>query len=72
MSHVKVSVLILTYNQEQWIGQAVESALSQNVSFPFEVVIGEDCSTDGTRAVVERYKKNKRPESTTKGTDPEY
>lgn len=51
------SVLILTYNQEQWIAQTIESVLAQETSYPFEVIIGDDCSTDGTRAICERYAK---------------
>jgi glycosyltransferase involved in cell wall biosynthesis len=49
---VKVSVLIKAYNHERFIARAVESALEQRADFPYEIVIGEDCSTDGTRAVL--------------------
>lgn len=49
---MKVSVLIITYNQERFIEQAVRSALTQQTTFPFEVVVGEDRSTDGTREVL--------------------
>lgn len=52
---VKVSAFILTYNQEQFIGQAIEGVLMQKTNFPWEVVIVDDCSTDGTRAVIRRY-----------------
>src|SRR5256885_17089820 len=51
---MKVSVPIVTYNQEKFIAQAVNSVLAQQTSFPFEIVIGEDCSTDGTRGIVQR------------------
>jgi glycosyltransferase involved in cell wall biosynthesis len=51
----KVSVLIVTYNQHEWIAQAVESALAQKVDFDIEIVIGDDFSTDGTREIVESY-----------------
>lgn len=44
-----VSVLVITYNQEEFITQALESVLSQHCDFDFEIVIGEDCSTDLTR-----------------------
>lgn len=47
----KVSVLIITYNHEPYLRQAVESALMQEANFAFEIVIGEDCSTDRTRDV---------------------
>jgi glycosyltransferase involved in cell wall biosynthesis len=50
-----VSVLLRTYNHEPFIAQAIESVLIQEAGFPFELVIGEDCSTDATRAVVEGY-----------------
>jgi glycosyltransferase involved in cell wall biosynthesis len=48
----KVSVLMVTYNHERYIAQAVESALAQETSFPLEIVIGEDCSTDRTREIL--------------------
>lgn len=50
-----VSVLIVTYNQEQWIAQTIESVLAQQTTYPFEVIIGNDCSTDGTQAICENY-----------------
>jgi glycosyltransferase involved in cell wall biosynthesis len=52
MENPKVSVCILTYNQEAYIGQAVESALTQRTNFRTELIIGEDCSTDRTREIV--------------------
>src|ERR1043165_4327729 len=48
----KVSVLITTYNQEKLISQAVNSVLSQEVNFSYEIVIGEDASSDRTREIV--------------------
>jgi glycosyltransferase involved in cell wall biosynthesis len=51
----KVSVLMITYNHEKYIAQAIESALMQKTDFPYELVIGEDCSTDGTREIVREY-----------------
>lgn len=49
---MKLSVAMITYNQERFIAQAIESVLAQNVNFEYEVVIGEDCSTDSTRSIV--------------------
>lgn len=49
----KVSVLVTTYNHENFLRQALESALSQQTTFPFEIVVGEDCSTDGTRELLQ-------------------
>jgi len=50
-----VSVLMITYNHELYIGQAIEGVLMQRVDFKLELVIGEDCSLDSTRAICERY-----------------
>lgn len=50
---VAVSVSITTYNHARYIAKAVESALSQKTSFPFEILIGEDDSQDGTRQIVQ-------------------
>jgi glycosyltransferase involved in cell wall biosynthesis len=52
---LKLSVLIITYNQEHYISQAIESALAQDTNFPYEIVIGEDYSTDRTREIVCDY-----------------
>lgn len=52
---MKVSVHMLAYNHEPFIAQAIESVLMQKVNFDFELVIGEDCSTDNTRAIVKAY-----------------
>lgn len=50
-----VSVLMITYNHERYIAQSISSALMQQTDFPFEIVIGEDHSSDGTRAIVESF-----------------
>ncbi len=50
-----VSVVLRTYNHAPFIAQAIESVLIQQTPFPFELVVGEDCSTDGTREIVEAY-----------------
>ena len=48
MSFPKVSVSLITYNQERIVAQAIESAVEQEASFDYEVVIGEDASTNRT------------------------
>lgn len=53
--NVKVSVLIITYNQARFIRKAIDSALAQQTSFPIEILVGDDCSTDGTRAIIQEY-----------------
>lgn len=50
-----ISVIVCTYNQERTIGRTLDSILMQRCHVPFEIVIGEDCSTDHTRAVCEDY-----------------
>ncbi len=50
-----VSVKMITYNHAPYIAQAIEGVLSQKTDFSYELVIGEDCSTDGTREIVLRY-----------------
>jgi glycosyltransferase involved in cell wall biosynthesis len=52
-----VSVKMITYNHAPFIAQAIEGVLQQKTNFPFELVIGEDCSTDGTREIVLEYQK---------------
>ncbi len=52
---MKVSVSIITYNHEPFIAQAVESALAQEVEFDYEILIGEDDSSDRTREIVCDY-----------------
>jgi len=52
-----VSVAIIAYNLEDFIEEAIESVLSQNCTFPFEIVVGEDCSTDKTREILLSYQK---------------
>jgi glycosyltransferase involved in cell wall biosynthesis len=55
MNDITVSIFILTYNQEQFIAQTIESILLQKTNFSFQLVIGEDCSTDATRIICEKY-----------------
>ena len=52
---MKVSVVVTTYNHERYIAQALDSVLAQETRFPYEILITEDCSTDGTRAIVTEY-----------------
>ncbi len=50
-----VSICTRTYNLENFIAEALDSFLMQKTDFPFEVVIDDDCSTDGTVEVIKKY-----------------
>lgn len=52
---IAVSVVITTYNHRDYLGACLESVLSQITDFPFEVVVHDDASTDGTSDIVRRY-----------------
>ena len=52
-----VSVCLITYNQSKYIGRAIDSVLSQVVSYSWELIIADDFSTDGTRGILLEYKK---------------
>lgn len=54
---LKLSILVLAYNHGQFVEQAINSVLMQKKDFEYEIVIGEDCSTDNTRAIVESFQK---------------
>jgi glycosyltransferase involved in cell wall biosynthesis len=54
---MKVSVLVMTYNHEKFISQALESAEMQETYFEYEILISEDCSTDRTREIVLDFQK---------------
>ncbi|MEL6460522.1 MAG: glycosyltransferase [Cyanobacteria bacterium J06621_15] len=53
----KVSVSLVTFNHEKFIAQAIESILLQKVDFSYEIIIGEDFSSDKTREIVIEYQK---------------
>ena len=57
-SKPKVSVSIITFNHEEFIGKAIESVLMQKTDFDVEILIGEDDSSDNTRQIVNRYGHN--------------
>jgi glycosyltransferase involved in cell wall biosynthesis len=57
---MNVSICMITYNQEKYISHAIEGVISQSVNFEMELIIGEDCSTDSTRAICLKYQ-NKYP-----------
>lgn len=51
----KLSVLVITYNQEKYISKTIDSILEQKISIDFEIVIGDDCSQDNTPQILRNY-----------------
>lgn len=60
MTTPRLTVCIITYNHEKYIAECLEGILMQQTSFLFDILIGEDCSTDKTRDII-RYFENKYP-----------
>ena len=50
-----VSVVVSCYNQKDYIVECLDSILSQEVDFDYELIISDDCSTDGTREILQTY-----------------
>lgn len=57
MDDIILSIYVPTYNHEKYIVRALDSILMQKTKYKFEVLVGEDCSTDNTRAVLKEYEK---------------
>lgn len=51
----KVTVLCITYNHEKYIKQALDGFVMQKTNFPFEVIIGDDGSTDNNQNIIKEY-----------------
>lgn len=54
---IKVSICCITYNQKEYISKAIDSFLAQKTNFKFEILIHDDCSTDGTIDILKEYEK---------------
>jgi glycosyltransferase involved in cell wall biosynthesis len=57
----KVSVTVVTYNHGNWLAQCLESIVAQETDFPFEVIVGDDASTDVRTVEVLREYASKYP-----------
>lgn len=53
----EVSIIMVAYNRDEFISEAIESILSQSYT-DWELILIDDCSTDNTRLVMERYAQN--------------
>ncbi len=56
---LKLSIAITTYNHEKYIADALDSIYNQNVNFDYEIVIGNDNSTDKTTKIIQKYQQTK-------------
>lgn len=54
---IMLSIYVATYNHENYIARALDSILMQKTKYKFEVLVGEDASTDNTREVLKEYEK---------------
>ena len=57
----KLSVLVMAYNVEKYVAEALDSILMQEVDFSYDIHIGNDGSTDGTVNILQVYA-NKYPD----------
>lgn len=53
--NVDIDIVMLAYNHERYISQAIESVLNQETKYKYRILIGEDASTDKTREIVMKY-----------------
>lgn len=51
----KVSVCVVTYNQKSYLRECLESLVNQDYSFKYEVIVGDDGSTDGSSEVIKEF-----------------
>ncbi len=52
---LKVSIAIITYNQEQYVQEMLNNIVSQVTDFKFEAIVSDDCSTDKTPEIIKEY-----------------
>ena len=55
MNDLVLSVAVITYNQENTISKTLDSILAQEHTYPYEILVGDDCSVDGTKSILEDY-----------------
>lgn len=52
---IDVSIILVTYNHESYVKEALDSILKQRVDFEYEIVFADDCSTDSTKEIIKSY-----------------
>jgi len=55
MNNIKISIAILSYNHENFIEKAINSVLSQKLSYNYELLLYDDASTDKTQEILKNY-----------------
>lgn len=55
--NIKVSVCVVAYNQEYYIAECLKGLVNQETNFRYEIIVGDDCSTDGTKEIIASYEK---------------
>ncbi|CAM3864021.1 glycosyltransferase family 2 protein [Rheinheimera salexigens] len=56
-SDIKVSVCVVTYNQEKYIAECLQSLVDQKTNFRFEIIVSDDCSSDRTQSIISEFAK---------------
>ena len=56
MKHT-ITVIVMTYNQKDYIRESLDSILRQKINVDFNILIHDDCSSDGTSEIIDEYKK---------------
>lgn len=56
-NEIYVSIVCMTYNHKDYVRDALNGFLKQETNFKFEVIVGDDASTDGTQDVIKEYQK---------------
>ncbi len=59
---MKLSIIVISYNEAQYLRDAIDSCLSQNISHELEIIIGDDGSSDGSIEIIKEYH-HKYPET---------
>ena len=52
---MKLSICCITYNHENYISEALESFLAQNIDYEYEIIVADDASKDNTQNIIRTY-----------------
>ncbi len=55
MSNLKLTVCIICYNHENYIRKCLQSIVDQSVDFDYEIIVSDDCSTDGSASIIKEF-----------------